>query len=64
MTRDEVLNIVKTISNNNILLTLPTGFGKTKIAIERIKSLAKNGDTLLIIVPRNVLKITWKEELN
>lgn len=64
MTRDEVLNIVKTISNNNILLTLPTGFGKTKIAIEKIKSLAKNGDTLLIVVPRNVLKITWKEELN
>ena len=64
MTRDEVLNVVKIIPNNNILLTLPTGFGKTKIAIERIKSLAKNGDTLLIVVPRNVLKVTWKEELN
>lgn len=64
MTREEILKIVKKIKNNNILLTLPTGLGKTRVAIEKVKSVSKPGQTLLIVVPRNVLKVNWKDELN
>ena len=64
MTREEVLSKVKSIKNKNLLLTLPTGFGKSRIAIERVKSVSENKSlNLLIVVPRNVLKITWAEEL-
>ena len=63
MTREEVLKEVKAIPNRNVLLTLPTGHGKSRAAIERIKHLVKkkNG-TLLIVIPRNVLKVSWTEE--
>lgn len=64
MNREEVLEQILEIPNNNVLITLPTGFGKTKIAIERVKHLAKPNNTLLIVVPRNILKLTWKEEID
>lgn len=64
MTREQVLEDIKTIPNKNILLTFPTGFGKTRCAIERVKHLSKNNNTLLIVVPRNVLKVNWTEEIN
>ena len=38
MTREEVLQEIISLPYNNLLLTLPTGFGKTRCAIERIKS--------------------------
>lgn len=66
MTREQVLEEVKIIPNRNIILTLPTGFGKTRSAIERIKYLtrAKGQCNLLIVVPRNVLKVSWNEEIS
>lgn len=64
MTREQVLEDIKTIPNKNILLTFPTGFGKSRNAIERVKHLSKNNNTLLIVVPRNVLKVNWTEEIN
>ena len=64
MTREEVLKKVKAIPNRNVLLTLPTGFGKSKNAIERVKHLAKKKyKNLLIVVPKNVLKVNWADEL-
>ena len=64
MTREEVLKEVKAIPNRNVLLTLPTGFGKSKNAIERVKHLAKKKHkNLLIVVPKNVLKVNWADEL-
>ena len=64
-TREKVLKEIRATPNKNILLTLPTGYGKSKIAIERIKSIFKNSKkSLLIVVPRNVLKVNWREELN
>lgn len=64
MTREEVLEQVKEIPNKNILLTLPTGYGKTRTALERVKYISRNKkNTLLIVVPRNVLKVSWKEEI-
>lgn len=64
MTREEVLKEVKAIPNRNVLLTLPTGFGKSKNAIERVKHLAKKKyKNLLIVVPKNVLKVNWADEI-
>lgn len=66
MTRDRVIEEVKAIKNNNVLLTLPTGFGKSRSAIERIKHLSKEKvkGKVLIVIPRNVLKLNWIEEFN
>ena len=64
MTREEVLKEVKVIPNRNILLTLPTGFGKSRNALERVKYLArKRHKNLLIVVPKNVLKVNWADEV-
>lgn len=65
MTRDSVLEEVRQIPNKNVLLTLPTGHGKSRCAIERIKSLAKNTQrSVLIVIPRNVLKDNWLLEFD
>lgn len=63
MTREQVLKEVKAIPNRNVLLTLPTGFGKTRSAIERVKDKSNNCKSLLIVIPRNVLKVSWVDEL-
>lgn len=64
MTREEALNEIRAIPNKNVLLTLPTGYGKSRNAIERIKYLMnRKHKTLLIVVPKNVLKVSWTEEL-
>lgn len=66
MTRDTVLQEVLDLQGNNFLLELPTGTGKSKIALEKIKSLNNNNKNskLLIVVPRNVHKDNWKNEIN
>ena len=59
-TREEVLNI----PNHNILLELPTGFGKTKTALDLVKNyFTESQIKVLIVVPRNVLKEEWKKEI-
>lgn len=64
MAREEILKEILSLSGNNFLLELPTGVGKTKIALEKIKQLnGRKKKTLLVVVPRNVLKLTWKEEI-
>lgn len=60
MTREEVLNIDS--GTKNLLLQLPTGFGKSKIALDILNSKGIN-DEILIVVPRVILKDTWTEEL-
>lgn len=60
--REIVLNKALALKGNNYLFELTTGFGKTKIAIEKVKSLGLLN--VLIVVPRNVLKKNWELELN
>lgn len=64
MTRDEVTEEIKNIPNKNVLLTLPTGYGKSRGAIERVKHILKGKSykSLLIVIPRNVLKLNWETE--
>ena len=58
MTREEVLNTALQIHSNNIILSLPTGFGKTMIALKVVENKLKNKliKSILIVVPKNVLK--------
>lgn len=53
----DILNI----PNKNILLELPTSYGKTKKAIDIIVN-RKIKDNILIVVPRLCLINTWKKE--
>lgn len=64
MNRDSILQEILNLKGTNILLELPTGIGKSKIAIEKVKSLRNRmGQHLLIVVPRNVHKQNWADEL-
>ena len=48
---------------SNILCELPTGFGKTKQALEILKRhINKLNQDILIVIPRNVLIESWKQE--
>lgn len=64
MTRDDLLQDVLNLQGKNFLLELPTGSGKSKIALNKVKQLCtKKSKNLLIVVPRNTLKENWKEEI-
>lgn len=64
MNREEITNKIKQSSSRNILCELPTGFGKTKIAIEKSKTIIDKNDSLLIVINRNVHENTWREEFS
>ena len=59
MTREQVLEDIKTIPNKNILLTFPTGFGKSRNAIERVKHLSRNNNTNHQILLKALLLILF-----
>lgn len=64
MNRDEALENILQIPNSYVLLQYPTGYGKSRLAIERVrKDVSGIGKTLLIIVYRNVHKKNWIKEL-
>lgn len=71
MTREEHYEKIKTLfdSTGKVILKLPTSFGKTKCAIDLIKSVVDTKATLfeqdnvLIVVPKLVLIDNWKDEL-
>lgn len=65
MTREEISQEVQELGGSNFLLELSTGTGKTKIALDKLKSLYHAGDRkVLIVVPRNVLKGSWNKEID
>lgn len=61
MTREELLKEVLALKGSNWLLELATGTGKSRMALEKIKSL--NCNSLLIVVNRIVHKQNWIEEI-
>lgn len=65
MTREDIQKEILSLKGSNWLLELATGTGKSKMAIEKIKSIhnGKAGFNLLIVVPRNVHKQNWADEL-
>lgn len=68
MTREDYTKEVLELSDSHkyLMLNLPTGMGKSRVAIEIIKRHTTEkllGCNVLIVVPKNVLKDNWKEEL-
>lgn len=61
MTREDILKEILLLEGNNWLLELATGTGKSRLALEKIKSIG--GKTLLLVVNRNVHKENWAEEI-
>lgn len=66
MTREQLTQSVLECSNSNILTVLPTGFGKSYIALQKIEQWLQSSTSaipsILIVIPRLVLKDNWKEE--
>ena len=61
MTREDILREILSLPGNNWLLELATGTGKSRMALEKVKSL--NGKTLLLVVNRIVHKQNWSDEI-
>lgn len=67
MTREKARDEIIQIESPNILCELPTSFGKTKIALDLIKTRLPekrcgSNTHILIVIPRLVLIENWKEE--
>lgn len=64
--RELILQETLQLQGKNWLLELATGVGKSRLALEKIKSLhdGKAGSNLLIVVYRNFHKNNWAEEIN
>jgi len=65
MTREEVTNEVLALTQPNLLLEIPTGFGKSRLALDILKKKCWKLDfpyKILIVIPRNVLQDNWHEE--
>lgn len=62
--RQSVYNQVLSSDNHQLLLIFPTGFGKSKLAIDLIKKRCTTKSHILIVVPKNVLIDTWKAEFH
>lgn len=61
--REEVSRAILDLPNTNILAELPTGFGKSKIAIDLINKYCNKSSRILIVVPRLILIENWKQEM-
>lgn len=61
MTRDEALEEVLAIQAKNILLELPTGFGKSALALKLAEKYSP--DKILVVVNRTVHVNTWRAEI-
>lgn len=65
MTREDMLGEVLSLEGSNWLLELATGTGKSRMALEKIKSLSltMSRANILIVVPRAVHKKNWANEV-
>ena len=60
MTREQASKAILGLTYLNVLVELPTGYGKTKIALDCLKKYKPK--SILIVVPRLVLIQNWKDE--
>lgn len=61
MTKEDILKEVLSLDGSNWLLEVATGTGKSRMALEKAKSLG--GKTMLLVVYRLVHKENWAEEI-
>lgn len=62
MTREEVVNAINRSRPNQLLLELPTSFGKTKIALDYVTSIL-DCKKILVVCPTLTIINNWKQEL-
>lgn len=60
--REEVRNKILRAESLYILAELPTSFGKSKIALNMMADRCNPDSSILVVVPRVVLKSNWKDE--
>ena len=63
MTREELKKLVLSYKQRHIILQLPTGYGKSRIALEMLNLRYPAKANILIVVPKLVLFDTWKAEI-
>lgn len=61
--RKALLQEALSLKGNHWIFELATGSGKSKIALEKIKSIYNKGNKILIVSPRKVHNETWSEEI-
>src|SRR5574344_1608355 len=60
MNKEKIMSEVSDIKTN-VMLEFPTGFGKSKCALEIVKN--NHWNKVLIVIPRLVLENNWNEEI-
>lgn len=61
--REAVKAAILGMPNRNLLIELPTGHGKTAVALELLKERLPEGGKVLVVVPRIVLKKNFIDEV-
>lgn len=66
MNREDAEHIIVNVPNQFVLAELPTGFGKSKLALDRMARLIapNEGVKILVVIPRLVLIQNWIDEFN
>lgn len=62
--REAVKAAIIGMPNRNLLIELPTGHGKTAVALELLRERVPVGGKVLVVVPKTVLKQTFMDEVN
>lgn len=63
-TKKTLIDKIISTATNNILCCLPTGYGKSKLALDIITNRCEVNDQILVVIPRNVLIENWQQEIN
>lgn len=61
--REAVKAAILGMSNRNLLIELPTGHGKTAVALELLRERVPEGGKVLVVVPKTVLKKNFMDEV-
>jgi superfamily II DNA or RNA helicase len=61
--REAVKAAILNMPNNNLLIELPTGHGKTAVALELLRARLAPNSKVLVVVPRIVLKRNFMQEV-
>ena len=66
MNREEAESTITNVPNPFVLAEMPTGFGKSKLALDRMAKIIEPniGVKILIVIPRLVLIQNWIDEFN
>lgn len=61
--REQTLQEVLALEGRNLLFEMSTGYGKSRLALEKAKQYYKEGDRILIVINRLVHIDNWRKEI-